>query len=72
MPDPSPTPKLSPDLADRLFKILTDAHEGLNAQQSAALNARLVLLLAAEFGDPSRLHALCGQAAGPEGKSRGR
>lgn len=53
-----PEPALIPEEADRLFKILTDAHERLNAQESAALNARLVLVLAREIGDPEQLAQL--------------
>jgi hypothetical protein len=36
---------------DGAFRALVEAHRGLNADQSAALNARLVLLLANHIGD---------------------
>ena len=34
------------------------AHEGLSEAESHALNARLVLMLANEVGDPARLETL--------------
>jgi hypothetical protein len=37
--------------ADGFYEQLLDAHEGLDEQQSALLNARLVLLLANQVGD---------------------
>lgn len=37
--------------ADAFYEALLDAHEGLSAEQSAALNARLILLLANQIGD---------------------
>jgi hypothetical protein len=42
-----------PNLADpdRLYAALIDAHAGLTEAESAALNARLVLLLANHIGD---------------------
>lgn len=43
---------------DRFYAALMAAHEGLTEAQSHALNARLVLLLAAEIGDAGRLSAL--------------
>lgn len=36
---------------DDFYQTLLDAHAGLTDEQSAALNARLVLLLANEIGD---------------------
>jgi hypothetical protein len=36
---------------DAAFRALVEAHRGLDAEQSAALNARLVLLLANHIGD---------------------
>ena len=36
---------------DDLYQALIDAHTGLTEQQSAALNARLILLLANHIGD---------------------
>jgi hypothetical protein len=36
---------------DDLYQALIDAHTGLTDQQSAALNARLLLLLANHIGD---------------------
>ncbi len=37
--------------ADAAFRIIIDAHRGLTADESAALNVRLVLLLANHIGD---------------------
>ncbi len=36
---------------DAAFHVLVDAHRPLDAEQSAAFNARLVLLLANHIGD---------------------
>ena len=40
---------------DAVYAALMDTHEGLSTQQSHALNARLVLMLANEVGDPARI-----------------
>ncbi len=37
--------------ADAFYEALIDAHNGLSPEQSQALNARLVLLLANQVGD---------------------
>ena len=37
--------------ADGFYEQLLDAHQGLSEQQSALLNARLILLLANQIGD---------------------
>jgi hypothetical protein len=37
--------------ADGFYEALLDAHQGLDTAQSAALNARLILLLANQVGD---------------------
>jgi hypothetical protein len=37
--------------ADTFYEQLLDAHEGLDADASALLNARLILLLANQVGD---------------------
>jgi hypothetical protein len=39
--------------ADGIYNAIIDAHRGLNDKESAALNARLVLLLANHIGDES-------------------
>ena len=51
--------KLDPNLADPdgFYEALIDAHEGLDAAQSAALNARLIFVLANQIGDSDTLHA---------------
>ena len=48
--------------ADGFYEQLLDAHEGLTEQQSALLNARLVLLLANQIGD-TRVLKDCVEAA---------
>ncbi len=40
---------------DDFYQALIDAHAGLTDEQSAALNARLVLLLANQIGDLATL-----------------
>ena len=40
---------------DEFYQALIDAHAGLTDEQSAALNARLVLLLANQIGDLNTL-----------------
>jgi hypothetical protein len=42
---------------DDFYAALMAAHEGLNFEESAALNARLVLLLANRVGDLEALRA---------------
>ena len=39
------------DSPDELYQLLLDAHRGLTLDQSQAVNARLVLLLANHIGD---------------------
>ncbi|WP_428649357.1 DUF2783 domain-containing protein [Roseibium sp.] len=51
--------------ADGFYAELIGAHEGLDAAQSAALNARLVLLLANHIGDRAVLKSALGAAAKP-------
>ncbi len=48
--------------ADAFYETLAAAHEGLSDQQSAALNARLVMLLANQIG-AQRVLADCIAAA---------
>jgi hypothetical protein len=40
---------------DGFYETLLNAHQGLSAEQSAALNARLILLLANQIGDAAVL-----------------
>lgn len=58
--------KTEPQLqdADRFYEQLLDAHEGLSPEQSALLNARLILLLANQIGDTQVLEE-CIRAARP-------
>jgi hypothetical protein len=45
------------DRPDDFYQALIDAHAGLTEAQSAALNARLILLLANQVGDVDTLRA---------------
>jgi hypothetical protein len=57
------SPKLSDP--DGFYAALVAAHEGLSDAQSALLNARLVMLLANQVGDPEVLQACVAAAAQP-------
>lgn len=48
--------------ADGFYEQLLDAHQGLSGEQSALVNARLILLLANQIGDAQVL-ADCIRAA---------
>lgn len=48
--------------ADAFYEQLLDAHQGLSEQQSALVNARLILLLANHVGD-AKLLKECVEAA---------
>jgi hypothetical protein len=48
--------------ADAFYEQLLDAHEGLSAEQSRLLDARLILLLANQVGD-AKVLAECVRAA---------
>ena len=48
--------------ADGFYEQLLDAHQGLSEQQSAVVNARLILLLANQLGD-AKLLKECVEAA---------
>ena len=49
--------KLGAD-GDAFYNALMDAHEGLSTDESHALNARLVLIMANEIGDLDKLKTL--------------
>lgn len=53
--------KLGPN-GDALYNALMQAHEGLQTDQSQALNARLVLILMNEIADPDRVKTLLNEA----------
>ena len=55
---------LEPNLAnpDDFYEALIDAHRGLGPAQSAMLNAKLILLLANQIGDPAVLRAAMAKA----------
>lgn len=40
---------------DQAYRLLIEAHRGLSDEDSAALNTRLVLILANQLGDPEVL-----------------
>jgi hypothetical protein len=50
---------------DDFYERLLDAHRGLNADESARLNARLILLLANQIGDDQVLAECIAAAAKP-------
>lgn len=50
---------------DTAFRALVEAHRGLSAEDSMALNARLVLLLANHIGDPAVLAEALAAARAP-------
>jgi hypothetical protein len=50
---------------DAFYAELVDAHDGLSAEESARLNARLVLILANQVGDIEVLRAALRAAARP-------
>ena len=50
---------------DDFYQALIDAHAGLSEAQSAALNARLILLLANQVGDVDTLRAVIAAARDP-------
>ena len=59
---------------DAAYNALVDAHRGLSDEASAALNARLVLLLANHIGDLDVLHeaiALAKEGGPPLPAARG-
>lgn len=62
------TLNLAPNLtdADGFYAALIAAHEGLSPEESAALNARLILILANQVGDTTVLRAAIEAAKLPE------
>jgi hypothetical protein len=52
---------------DDFYQALIDAHAGLTDAQSAALNARLILLLANQVGDPATLREAIDAARAVDG-----
>ena len=50
---------------DAFYEALIELHEGLDADQSHRLNARLILLMAEAIGDEARLRELLRAAAAP-------
>ncbi len=62
------TLNLDPNLtdADGFYAALIAAHEGLSPEDSAALNARLILILANQIGDTTVLRAAIETAKLPE------
>lgn len=52
--------------ADAFYECLLDAHHGLSREQSEALNARLILILANHLGDTPLLQACIAAAKSTE------
>jgi len=52
--------------ADSFYAALIAAHEGLNPEESAALNARLILILANQIGNAEVLRAAIDAAKLPK------
>lgn len=59
---PGQPPEADPAASDAFYECLMDAHHGLTEDQSHLLNARLILLLANQVGDVSKLQALIATA----------
>ncbi|MEM9966846.1 MAG: DUF2783 domain-containing protein [Pseudomonadota bacterium] len=57
--------KLEPGLSDpdSFYEVVLTAHDGLTFEESAALNARLILILANQIGDQETLTAAIERAA---------
>jgi len=55
------------DRPDDFYQALIEAHAGLSEQASAALNARLILLLANQVGDLGTLRAALAAARDADG-----
>ena len=57
---------LDPNLSDPdgFYEALIDAHEGLSPEDSAALNARLILILANQIGETDVLKEALSAAQG--------
>lgn len=73
MPDIDPAADRLGAEADAFYEALLQAHEGLNEDQSARLNARLVLILANRIGDLETLKAALAAARhGVEARERER
>ena len=47
---------------DEFYEALMSAHDGRTAEESEALNARLILMMANEIGDVDRLKTLMAKA----------
>ncbi len=56
--------------ADTFYECLLDAHCGLSREESEALNARLILLLANQVADPALLKACIEAARQTSGSSQ--
>lgn len=54
---------------DGFYELLIAAHDGLGEDESAALNARLILILANQVGDPQTLKQALALARDPGGQA---
>lgn len=57
---------------DAFYHALVELHRDLDAAQSQALNARLILLMAERIGDDMELHSLLREAAASSATARAR
>jgi hypothetical protein len=57
---------------DAFYHALVELHRDLSAEQSQALNARLILLMAERIGDDAQLHSLLREAAASGATARAR
>lgn len=64
---------LDPNIPDHdgFYSELIEAHEGLSDDDSAALNARLILILANQIGDRATLSAAITAAKTPGSETKG-
>jgi hypothetical protein len=56
---------------DAFYNALIELHQGLDLDQSHALNARLILLMAEHIGDDATLLSLLKRAATQTDRNRG-
>lgn len=54
---------------DEIYQAIIDMHEGLSEQESSAVNARLILLLANHIGDVNIIRDATAIARGKRGAS---
>ena len=60
------TTELNLDRPDEFYEALLEAHRGLSDNESRALNARLILILANQIGDAATLDGALALARGDD------